>query len=230
MALDKFPFAPKNVKITYTWSSREFEFESMEKQCPRTRIKAKKTYSFSVAGTNVREFIDFYNSQQGLLNPFLFTYDGVQELCYFSEAIAPKIYRECGKIVGFECDVSLEVDSQKASYSVPSESDQLPRPHGEFTYNSDWGTQVLEMGATQRRLKSPKAREKVTVNFSGTKDERDKIINLFNSHCRMPLILPMGNKTYKVRFPDSLTITDKREIKTIVGYETQLELEVLDGF
>lgn len=228
MALDEFKFAPKSVKINYAWSNREFEFESMEKQHPRTRIKAKKTYSFTVAGTNIDEFIGFYNDHHGLLDPFYFTYDGVKELCYFSEAIAPKIYRECGTIVGFECEVSLEVDSQKASYSAnPLETDMLPRPHGEITRKYDWGTQIVEMGASQRRMKSPKARETITAKFSGAKSDRDKIIDLFNTHCKMPVILPMGNKQYRVMFPDSLTITDKREIKNIVGFETELELEVV---
>lgn len=231
MALDNFTFSPVgSVKLSYAWSSKDITFENGKKQYRRTRIKPKKAIGFTIAGCgedSLNSFVSFYNNQHGQLNPFWFTYDNIKELCYFSDIISPQIYRECGKVVGFKCDVSLEVDNQATVFPAPSENDALPCPHGDITHSIDWNVQVLELGATGRREKSKKPIEKLTCNFSGLKEDRDKIITLFNSHCKIPLELNYGNKKVKVKFPDSLEITDKREGKNIVGYECQLELEVV---
>lgn len=230
-SVGNFDFVPVGtVKLSYAWSSKDTTFENGSKQYRRTRVKSKKTMGFTINGHGIgslEKFIDFYNNQFGQLNPFWFTYDGVKELCYFSDTISPKIHMECGKIVGFECDVSLEVDDQSTSYSTPSEDDVLPSPHGNITRSIDWNIQVLELGATGRRAKSKKPIEKLTCSFSGLKKDRDKIISLFNSHCKTPLILRYNGKDVKVKFPDSLEITDKREGTNIVGYECQIELEVV---
>lgn len=227
----EFDFIPVGkVRVSYAWSSKDTEYESGVKQYRRMRVKSKKTMSFTINGkgsNSFQKFVDFYNNQHGQLNPFWFTYDGVKELCYFTEAINPKMHIECGKVVGFECDVSLEVDDQATMYPSPMETDKLPYPKGNITRSIDWNVQVLELGKTDRRAKSLKPIEKLTCNFSGLKKDRDKMITLFNSHCKTPLILEYNNTQTKVMFPDSIDITDYREGTNIVGYECQLELEVV---
>lgn len=230
MALDNFTFKPHgDVTISYTWASGEYTFENKDIQRPRKRVKAKKTYAFTIRYTakRLQEFVDFFNNHHGELDPFFFTYDGVKEICYFSSAISPKVYLENKKIVAFECEVQLEVSSQKSSYSTASEQDILPAPRGVVTHSYDWYTQIVEMGASARRQTATSPKEKFSAEWSGSKKTRDKLIDLFNSHCKKPLILKHNGKDYKVIFPDTLEITDKREIQNIVGFTAQLDLEVV---
>ena len=231
MALDEFTFKPYgDVKISYTWGSGEFTFEDASKQYPRRRVKAKKAYTFTIRYARkerLERFVKFYNDHKGQLDPFMFTYDGVKEMCYFSSSISPKLYVENKEIVCYECEVNLEVDSQVSNYPSALETDVLPSPRGTVTHEYDWATKVVEMVKSDRMMTSPKAREKFTAEWSGTKKTRDIIIKLFNSHCRMPLIFRHDGKEYKVRFPDSIEITDKREIQKIVGFSTSIELEVV---
>lgn len=230
MALDEFKFTPKGkVKVSYAWGNKETEFSTGKKQYRRWRIHAKKSYSFAVSGTTktLESLMNFYNRQKGSLNPFYFTYDGVRELCHFTEALSPKLIRECGKVVGFTCSVGLTVDKQVTKYPVPSESDELPRPHKEITHKQDWLVKTIDMGATQYRSMRNTPKESLSVKFSGTKRDRDTIITLFNSHCKTPVTLKYGDKTAKVMFPDSIEITDYREIKNIIGYSCEMDLEIV---
>lgn len=170
----------------------------------------------------------FYNEHYGQLKPFIFKYDGGSEEVYFGSALSIKVKREVGKIVGFSADLSLDIDKRgKVRKITPSEKDELPKSRGEVTYSSDWNTKVDAQNATRRRKEYVKPREKYQVTFSGSKKNRDKIISFYESHSSMPLLFPYDGKKIKVRFPDSITITDYREVDTIVGFECQMELEVV---
>lgn len=228
--MDIFPVVPKGeVKTTYQWNSKIITFESEKKSYYRKRIKAKKTYSFTVSGTKFNLLVDFYNKQKGLLVPFYFTYDGITELCHFSQAISPKYIRELGSTKAYSCDVSLEVVKQASSYPSPNGNDMLPPARGELNVEYNWNTSVLTLGEnTDRREKSSKVFRKITGNWSGSKKDRDLIISLFNSHCRSPLKFNFDGNIVNVMFPDSLEITDIREMSTIVGYKCSIELEVVD--
>ena len=231
MALDKFLFFPYGeVKITYSWGSKETEYESGYKRYKRTRITSKKKYSFAISGLtkDMERLVRFYNDHKGQYKPFLFEYDGIEEICHFSDVLNITRLYECAVPVGFKCEVSLSVKKQRRRYGSPSETDILPPPHGEIKQSIDHNVQVLEMGAEDRRIKSTYPHEKLSCNWSGLKRERDKVIDLFNSHCRVPLLMKKGGKTYKVIFPDSLEITDIREQQRIVGYKTSMDLEVVN--
>lgn len=230
MALDEFKFSPRGkVKISYAWANKEMSFNTGVKQYRRWRIHAKKSYSFTLSGTAkvLDSLVGFYNKQKGCLNPFYFTYDGIKEMCHFSDAISPKLLRENGKVIGFTCEVGLTVVKQAKTYPTPVETDLLPPPHKEITHKQDWGVKTIDMGATQYRSMFNNAKETLSVSFSGTKKDRDKIITLFNSHCKTPVTLKYGGRSCRVQFPDSLEITDLREIKKIVGYECKMDLEVV---
>ena len=227
--MDVFSIPPKGeVSIVYEWSSNPVEFENYTKQYYRRRIHAKKTYAFTVSGRDIKKLIDFYNKHRGLQDPFYFTYDGVTEVCYFSQAINPKCIRENGVIKAYSCNVGLEVDRQVTQYPVAQESDELPIPRGETDQSLDWHTQLVTAGQrTERMARQTKPIRTIAGKWSGLKPERDKLISLFNSHCRVPLTFRYNGEVLKVVFPDKLEIKDKRELKTIVGYECQMELEVV---
>lgn len=230
MAIDIFSFVPYGkVKLGFAWSSNEYESENGTKLYCRKRVHAKKTYSFTVQG--IREDMDkliaFYNKQHGQLNPFFFEYDGIKDLCYFTNTLSVKQKVAAGEIQMYTCDIGLEVDAQSVSYPDASTDDVLPSPYNEFTRSIDWNVQVLEMGATQRRAKSNKPHEKLSATWSGLKNERDTMIKLFNSHCRVPLKVMYDHKLISVILPDSMEITDYREGKNIVGYSCQMEVEIV---
>lgn len=230
MALGEFTFPIRgDVKISYQWGNKETEFESGLKQYPRKRIRAKKSYSFKMSGTksSLESLVNFYNDQRGLLRPFWFAYDGKRELCHFGNALDPQLIRELGKVVGFTCEVVLNVEKQTVSYPTPSESDILPKPRKEVTHTIDWNTQTIDMGAVGYRWKQKTPTEKLSVKFSGKKPIRDTIISLFNSHCKTPLKIEIDEQTYSVMFEDKLDITDKREGQSIIGFECSMDLEVV---
>ena len=227
--MEIFDFTPRGtVSLSYEWNSNPIEFESCVKQYCRRRVHAKKTYTFTISGSNVKRLLDFYNKHYGLQEPFYFTYDGVTEVCYFSQAIVPKCIRENGKIKAYSCNIALEVDQQRTNYPVAQESDELPPPRGETEESFDWHTNLVSMGQrTERRARQSKPTRTITGKWSGLKAERDKLIRLFNSHCRVPLTFRYNGEVLKVMFPDKIEVRDKRELKTIVGYECQMELEVV---
>ena len=228
--MEEFTFTPYgDVSITYEWNSKAISFENYTKQYYRRRVSAKKTYAFTVSGLDLAALVKFYNGHKGLQEPFYFTYDGVTEVCYFSQPINPKCKRENGTIKAYSCEVALEVDYQRTTYPTAQETDVLPNPYGDTDQVFDWHTNVVSMGQRSERLvRQTKPTRTITGKWSGLKAERDKMIQLFNSHCRVPLTFRYNGETLKVIFPDKMEIKDKRELKTIVGYETQLELEVVD--
>ena len=230
MAIDTFTLIPYGkVKISYAWSSDEYESENGTKLYRRKRVHAKKTYSFTVQG--IREDMDkllaFYDKQHGQLNPFFFEYDGIKDLCYFSNVLTVKQSVAMKEIQMYSCEIALEVKAQSVLYPDASTEDMLPSPYKDFTRTVDWNVQVLEMGATDRRAKSNRKHEKLNATWSGLKPERDTMIKLFNSHCRVPLKMDYDHNIISVILPDTMEITDYREGKTIVGYECQMEVEIV---
>jgi hypothetical protein len=231
MALDKFLFFPNGeVKITYSWGSKETEYESGYKKYKRQRVSAKKKYSFTVSGLtkDMERLIRFYNDHKGQYKPFLFGYDGEEEACYFSDVLNITRLYENATPVGFRCTVDLSVKKQRKKYGTPTENDTLPAPHGSVKHSIDHNVQVLEMGAEGRRIKSSYPHERLSCDWSGLKKDRDKIIELFNSHCRIPLLMKKGGAVYRVILPDSLEVTDLREQQNIVGYKASMDLEIVN--
>lgn len=230
MAIDTFTLIPYGkVKVSYAWSSDEYESENGTKLYRRKRIHAKKTYSFTIQGIreDMDKLMDFYNAHHGQLDPFFFEYDGIKDLCYFSSTLAVKQTVAMKEIQMFSCDVALEVKAQSVSYPDASTDDILPSPYKDFTRTIDWNVQVLEMGATDRRAKSDRKHEKLNATWSGLKPERDTMIKLFNSHCRVPLKMEYDHNIISVILPDTMEITDYREGHNIVGYECQMEVEIV---
>ena len=227
--MEVFKFTPYgDVTIGYQWDSKAMASENYTKQYYRRRIHAKKTYSFTVSGLQLAELVKFYDRHKGLLEPFYFTYDGVTEVCYFAQAINPRCKRENGVIKAYSCEVALEVDRQVTAYPAALETDELPAPYGETDQVFDWHTQLVTAGQrTERRARQTKPVRTITGKWSGLKPERDRLIRLFNAHCRVPLTFRYNGEVLKVVFPDKLEIKDKRELKTIIGYECQMELEVV---
>ncbi len=217
-----------NVKINYTWNSKDIQFESNKYQYLRRRVKPRKVYDFTVAGLDLKKLVNFYNDCHGLKDSFLFTYDGVTEECHFAQAISPTVKREGGKIIAYECPVTIEVVTQKTKYGTPSENDVLPNVYDGTSRSYDWNTKVITLGQSKRyRTMGDKPVEKISGTWCGLKEERDRLIALFNSHCKVPLKFNFNGEKLTVRFPDSLEITDHRELKNIVGYECQMDLEVI---
>lgn len=228
--MELFNFTPYgDVNITYEWNSKAISFEDYTKQFYRRRVSAKKTYAFTVSGLDLAALVKFYNEHKGLQEPFYFIYDGVMEVCYFGQAINPRCKRENGVIKAYSCEVVLDVDRQVTKYPTAQETDVLPSPYGETDQVFDWHTQMVTVGQrTERMARQTKPTRTITGKWSGLKAERDKLIRLFNSHCRVPLTLRYNGEDLKVVFPDKLEIKDKRELRNIIGYECQLELEVID--
>ncbi|BAL84690.1 hypothetical protein SELR_pSRC400390 (plasmid) [Selenomonas ruminantium subsp. lactilytica TAM6421] len=230
--LQTFKLNPKGqVKISLAWAPKRTDFMSGKSQFQRRRINAKKAYSFTVCGgrKDYDYLMEFYNSHFGQLKPFYFDYDGKTEKVYFGSALQVKIKREVGKIVGFSANISLDIDKRgKIDKITPSESDVLPKATPAVTYSSDWNTKVYSSSpAVNRRKEYNKPREKLSVKFKGLKKERDRVIDLYESHADLPCLFPFDGKKVKVRLPDSITITDYREVKKIVGYECQMDLEIV---
>ena len=232
MALDKFKLSPKgNVQISLSWGSKKIDFQSGKYQILRKRIYAKKSYQFTVSGlTKDLEWLtSFYNSHYGQLKPFLFEYDGNVETVYFGGSLQLEVKREVGKIVGFSASITLDLDHRTATTSKALESDVLPRASGNISKTIDWNTKIYTSSSTTRRKERNTPETKLSANFKGSKKERDKIIALYESHEMIPLLFYYNNEKIKVRFPDSITLTDYREIKNIVGYSCDMDLEVVDN-
>ena len=229
--MDTFPFIPNGkVKVSYDWQSKEKTFEDKSTQYVRKRIHAAKTYSFHIGGTDFARLVNFYNSHRGQLDSFYFVYDNNTEECYFSSALNPKIHRENGKAVAYDCEVSLTVIKQTRKYAAPKETDMLPSLRNEVTHSYDWGTDLINFGvATQRRMTREKPKTVLSGEWTGSKANRDKVISIFNSHCRTPASIKYGGKVLKVILPDKLEITDLREQTVIVGFECSVDLEVIGG-
>lgn len=229
MDLDNFDFVPHgDVTISYAWNTKATEFEYGNRQYNRTRIHAKKSYGFRVGGSEsmLDRLMEFFDSHHGKADPFLFTYDGVTEKCYFADTMVVNLHRENAKIVGGECDIVLEVDKQVTNYPKPSTDDILPLSRGDINYTLDWRTDVYTTSSTQRRVRYAIPTKKMEITITGGKSTRDKLIELFNSHEMMPLKMVVGGKTYDVRFPSDLEITDKREGSNIIGFESKLEVQI----
>ncbi len=229
--LEVFKLNPKGkVEINLAWTPHRVEFMSGKSQFQRRRIYAKKSYSFTVCGgrKDYDWLRDFYNSHRGQFDPFYFDYDGKREIVFFGDKLKIKVKREVGKIVGFEASISLDLDFRRGmNLPVPKTTDELPKPTGGVEYSSDWNTKVYTTSTTKRRIEYESPREKLSVKFKGKKPERDKIIRLYESHEMLPCLLPYDGKKVSVRLPESITITDYREIKKIVGYSCEMDLEIV---
>ena len=233
--MDVFPFAPVgNVRVSYAWGNKEVEFENGNKQYVRKRIHAKKTYEFTIGGMadykkNFKVLVDIYNAHQGEREKLNFEYDGKNQVLRFGSSIVPKCYRENGSVVTFTCNITLEVDRQGEDFGTPSIDDVLPVPFGQTDETYDWHAGKVELGAmTDYYERRTKPMRKINAKFGGMKDTRDRIVKLYNSHCRTPLTYKNNGETLHVLLPDKLSITDHREAGNIVGFECSMELEVVD--
>ena len=228
---DVFKLNPKGeVEINLSWSPQRIDFLSGKAQLLRRRINAKKSYSFKVCGgrKDYDWLLDFYDSHRGQFDGFYFDYDGKREVVFFGEALKVKVKRENGIIVGFTASISLELDHRgKVTKKPAKETDELPKATANVTYSSDWNTKVYTTSSTQRRLENESPTRKLSVKFSGGKKERDKVISLYESHEMTPCLFPYDGKMVKVRLPESITITDYREIKNIIGYSCEMDLEIV---
>ena len=227
--MDRFPFVPRGkVTVTYDWQSKSKEFEDKTIQYIRRRIHAAKSYSFTIQGKNYQRLVDFYNNHRGQLDPFYFVYDDAVEVCRFSNSLNPTLHRENGKTLGFSCDIGLTVEKITKKFPKPLETDLLPPLRNAVSQSYDWETGVVTYGAkSDYRLTRTKPKVTISGKWSGGKRDRDKIIKIFNSHSRKPASIKYEGKTLKVIMPDKLAVNDFREVGDIVGFECDVDLEVV---
>lgn len=220
------------MKISLSWATKQIDFLSGKYQMLRRRIHAKKSYQFTVSGgrADYDWLLSFYNEHFGQQKPFTFQYDGNAETVYFGSTLQVKVKREVGVIVGFTAEIALEVDKRSGlKLPTPKTTDELPKATAEVTHSIDWDIKKIEMAQSVRRRKNyKKAKQKLSVKFKGLKKERDKIIQIYESHEMLPCLFPFDGKKIKVQLPTTLTITDYREIKQIVGYSCDMDLTVVN--
>lgn len=233
-SMDVFPFTPVgDVKISLSWNDKEVAFDNGSKQYVRKRIHARKSYAFSVCGaadfkTNLESLLKFYNDHRGLKDTFLFDYDGKMQTVRFSAAITPKCYRENGKIVTYQCDVTLDVLRQGEPKVAPTYDDILPVPQSKTEESYDWQTGKVELGAmTDYYTKRDTPLRKITGTWSGLKKERDKVLRIYDTYGKHPVAFENNGETLRVMLPDKLEVTDHREAGEVVGYQCQMELTVV---
>lgn len=177
----------------------------------------------------MNELLNFYDSHHGTFDTFLFSYDGGSERVRFSNSLSVKGYRENDTIVAYSSEVSLTVVRNQKTYK--SNNDVLFSPSEAKNRTSsthEWLVGKVELGQTSDfYLKSPTPTRTISGTWSGNKKSRDKLLGLFYSYSRNPISFSYAGEKLKVRLPDSLEITDYREIKNIVGFECNMDLEVI---
>lgn len=230
--IDTFSFVPhRDVKVSFRFSNSVTSFFSGAKQINRHRIHAEKSFSFIVSGLKVEmdALVAFYNAQHGSKCEFLFNYDGIEEHCYFAEPITISEIRELNKVVGYNAEVNLGCVHQVSPYTgTASISDVLNvTPKGTVEHKIDWNTKMVSMIANGRQETYIEPTESFIVTLVGTKEERDELLALYNIHGSMPFTFVFDNRSYRVRFPDNIEITDKRSMTVIQGFESKFELEVV---
>lgn len=92
------------------WGTKEHTYETGAKQYQQKYTEADVTWNMKFSGTakDLRYLQDFFNARRAQIEKFKMVINEQEEVVRFSTSkLAPKIYRECGKIKGFECDVSV---------------------------------------------------------------------------------------------------------------------------
>ncbi len=217
-------------EVTYAldWSSFDVTFYNGRVQKNRKKIHPSRTLSFTVSGSRKDwEYLrDFYNEHHGCLMPFLFNYDGNILQCRFAEKITLIQKRELKNIIGFEALVVLTVDNQKSPYNTLPKIKQFDIPiRGQIEDEIDWNTNILDMLVKGRGETWKIPVHRFTFSLSGTKKERDKLIQMYDMYGDfVPIEFPANDEIYKCFMPPTLEITDIREGQKIVGYRAEMTL------
>ena len=227
--LDTFEFIPHgDVKITYSWDSEQVNFLNGHLQIHRRRVRATKTYELTIAGTaeTLQELQRFYDKQNGCLGTFYFTYDGIKEVCRFTAKLDTTHKVELHKAVFFTCKVGLRVVQQTKVYRGENLSPVFNFPFTrEIKETIDWNTKMVTMGAENAMKTYSTPIHTFSFNISGLKEERDRFIEFYNVFGDFSLIkFAYSGQPYRVTMPKSITITDKREGGTIIGYSASIDL------
>jgi phage-related protein len=227
--LDTFEFKPHgDVKITYSWDSEQVNFLNGHLQIHRRRVRAVKTYELTIAGTaeTLLELQRFYDKQNGCLGTFYFTYDGIKEVCRFTSKLDTTHKIEVHKTVFFTAKVGLRVIQQAKVYRGENLTPTFNFPYtNEIKETVDWNTKMVTMGAESAMKTYSVPIHTFSFKISGLKEERDKFIDFYNFFGDFTLIkFAYSGQPYKVTMPKSITITDKREGGTIIGYQATIDL------
>ena len=226
--LDTLNIKPREMHISLDWGGHKHTFFNGATQILRSRIRPKKIYELKTGGSKATldYLLGFYNSHKGSYKPFIFNYDGVDEVCVFNEKLQIEECREVGNIVGFQGTIMLEALYDNTIPSGGSESDYMPlKPVGNVTECVDWDTNVLDMGANGRQQTYDSPIRTYSVKFSGNRRDRDKFLNFYRSHGNfMSFLFPYNGKDVEVVFPQTIEVDDKIEIPNIVGFECELDL------
>lgn len=227
--LDTFEFKPHgDVKITYSWDSEQVNFLNGHLQIHRRRVRAVKTYELTIAGTaeTLLELQRFYDKQNGCLGTFYFTYDGIKEVCRFTSKLDTTHKIEVHKTVFFTAKVGLRVVQQAKVYRGENLTPTFNFPYtNEIKETVDWNTKMVTMGAESAMKTYSVPIHTFSFKISGLKEERDKFIDFYNFFGDFTLIkFAYSGQPYKVTMPKSITITDKREGGTIIGYQATIDL------
>lgn len=227
--LDTFDFIPHgDVKITYSWDSEQINFLNGYLQIHRKRIRAIKTYELTIAGTvdTLQKLHDFYDKQNGCLETFYFTYDGVKEVCRFTSKLDITQKLELHKTVFFTTKVVLRVIQQAKVYRGENLSPVFDFPFtNEVKETTDWNTKMVVMGAENAMKTYSIPIHTFSFNLSGLKNERDKLIEFYNVFGDFTLLkFGYSGQFHRVTMPKSITITDKRESGVVVGYKATMDL------
>ena len=227
--LDTFDFKPYgDVKITYSWDSEQVNFLNGHLQIHRRRVRAVKTYELTIAGTaeTLLKLQRFYDKQNGCLGTFYFTYDGIKEVCRFTSKLDTTHKIEVHKTVFFTAKVGLRVVQQAKVYRGETLTPTFDFPYtNEIKETVDWNTKMVTMGAESAMKTYSVPIHTFSFKISGLKEERDRFIDFYNVFGDFSLLkFVYSGQPYKVTMPKSITITDKREGGTIIGYQATIDL------
>lgn len=224
-----FPFTPiGNVKTVITWGGQKHQFLNGAVQMKRSKIHPTKHYQFSIGLDRAMwlELSDFYNRHQGALKPFIFNYNGVEEICCFSGKLQQTVIRELGRIVGAKATIEVDVIHDSSVAEDGEEGAMIPvKPYGEIEQIIDWNTNILDMGARARKKTYDEPLYTLKCVFSGTAADRDNFVKFYESYGDFKACTVNYNDgVCEVLFPSTIEITDITSLGKIVGFQTEVEL------
>lgn len=226
--MNKLQIVPRgDVTNTYTWENHEVQFYSGKKQKVRRRIHPKREMAFTVMGDKetMNYLQEFYDYHKGYLDSFLFDYDGQELTCNFASKISIKQSREVSNIVGFSADISLIVQTSAVAPTINDNDTFSFHPRGTITDTTDWNTNVIDMFSKQTEQTWEHPIHTFSIELTGDKADRDKLLAFYLKNGDFNEVRFTNNNTdYFALMPSSLSIVDKRELNTIIGYTCSFDL------
>ena len=103
-------------------------------------------------------------------------------------------------------------------------------PRGDVTHTFDWGSHDITFfnGRVQKNRKRIHALRTLSFSVSGTYKTWEYLKNFYNSHhgCLDQFIFNYSGESFVCRFAEKISLTQKRELNNIVGFETTIALSI----